>query len=343
MPKEFSSAPGFKATVGSQTFEQVSPSGLRSLMIEDHVDMAGFCTIIVGCSETDPAWGFKIGDPVEVFMRSSDHALFKGEVISIDHSFQLRGTSSLTIRCMDNVHRLGRGRKTRFWNNMMDSDVASEVGAECGLEVEIDPTPNKHPYILQRNESNIAFLKRLASRNNLQVRVELGKLWFKKATFSGEAIKVAMGENLVSMNMAYNSSAQVQKVVVQGWNIHMKMKIVGQCTAAEVTKIGGGEIGAELSNVFGESTAYITDIPVSSQAMANEIAKSEMERLARQFCRGRCVIRGNNFMRAGTSVEFSGFSEGLNGTFYVISTRHIINPQTGYTTDFSFCSNTMGA
>ena len=70
----------------------------------------------------------------------------------------------------------------------------------------------------------------------------------------------------------------VQKVIVQGWSIKDKKEIIGQSAAGEVTKIGGGKIGAEQASVFGESVAYITDVPVSSQEVANKIAKAEMER-----------------------------------------------------------------
>ena len=138
---------------------------LSSVMVEDHVDMASLCTVIVGRSETDPALTFKIGDPVEAYLMMSDEALFKGELISIDHSFQVQGTSTMTLRAIDNVHRLGRGRKTRFWNDMTDADIAKEVGGESGLSVEADPTEETHPYVMQRNESNIAFLKELRSEH----------------------------------------------------------------------------------------------------------------------------------------------------------------------------------
>ena len=48
---------------------------------------------------------------------------------------------------------------------MKDSDVVSEVGAESQLGVEVDATTETHKYILQRNESNLGFLKRLAAPN----------------------------------------------------------------------------------------------------------------------------------------------------------------------------------
>ena len=95
-------------------------------------------------------------------------------------------------------------------------------------------------------------------------------------------------------------------------------------------------MGADQAAVFGESVAYITDVPVSSQEVANKIAKAEMERLARQYANGKCVVRGENTIRAGSVVNFKGFVKGLNGKFYVVSSRHLINPSSGYQTEFKF-------
>jgi len=338
---EHSGAIKYEITIGSTKLEQASADALQMAVVEDHVDMVGMCTVRVGGAEGQPSWNFNIGDEVEV--KLDGQSMFMGEVISMEPGFQIEGTTSMTVRAMDKAHRLGRGRKTRFWEEKKDSDVASEVGAECGLSVDTDPTEDTMPYILQRNESNIAFLKRLAARNNFQMRVEDGKLLFKKASFDGSSKTVEMGEELRSMRMSFNSSDQVQKVVVRGWDVASKQEIVGQCSASEVTSIGDGELGATKCEVFGDSTAYITDVPVSSQAMANQIAKAEMERFARQFCHGSCSVRGDSSVRAGTMVEFKGLPSGQNGKFYVIATRHVISVRTGYTTELTFCSNTMGS
>jgi phage protein D len=247
---------------------------------------------------------------------------------------------------MDKTHRLGRGKQTRFWNDKKDSDVAQEVGGESGLSVDADDTGETLPYILQRNESNIAFLKRLAARNNFQLRVDGDQLLFKRENFQGQAVSIKMGGDdgrLRSMRMSFNSSDQVQKVVVRGWDPSSKQEIVGTATSGDVTAIGGGDVGADSAAVFGESTAYITDVPVNSQAMANQIARAEMERHARQFCRGSCSVAGDPALRAGTMVDFSGLPQGQNGKFYVVASRHIISVRTGYTTEVTFCSNTMGS
>ena len=332
---------GYKVTIGSVSFTHNSSNALLSCVVEDHVDMATICQVTVSTAENQPTNSFKIGDKVSVKLRTEDE-IFSGEVIAVDHAFQGKGTSSMIIKCVDNSHRLGRGRKTKFWNDMKDSDVVQEVGAESKLSVECDDTGEVHKYILQRNESNISFLKRLAARNNFQVRVEPGKLLFKKASTGGTAKELSTNAGLLSLNMSYNSSEMAQQVIVRGWDPATKKEIVGKASASDVANIGGGENGAQLSSVFGEETAYITDVPVKTQEQADMLAKSEMERIARKFCKGKCSFIGDASVRAGTVVNIKDFGQHLNGTFYVVSSRHILTPSSGYKTEISFCSNTLG-
>jgi uncharacterized protein len=343
MSEKVSSATSYEVTVGGTTFKQTENDGLQSLVIEDHIDMVDALTLRVGGAEGQPTWSFTIGDTVEAKLGAGSINLFEGEITSIDPGFQVEGISSMTVRALDKVHRLGRGRKTRFWKDVKDSDVASEVGAECGLPVDVDATEDTLPYILQRNETNVAFLKRLAARNNFILRVEQGKLLFKKASFEGNAEKFTMGENLKSARFSFNTADMVQKVVVRGWDIMTKKEIVGEATTGDITKIGGGELGADVASKFGDSTAYVTDVPVTEQGLATSIAKAEMERLARQFCHGSAIVSGTDKVYAGAMVEFAGLSGNLNGKYFVIATRHVVSNRSGYTTELTFCSNSYGS
>lgn len=337
------SATSYKVSCGSTEFKQDGNDGLQRLVIEDHQDTCDMLTLQVGGTENQPTWGFKIGDTCEAQVGSGSTNLFKGEIVAMEPGFQVEGIASMTVRCLDHAHRLGRGRKTRFWEDKKDSDVAQEVGAECGLSVDADATEETHPYILQRNESNIAFLKRLAARNNFLCTVRDGKLQFKKATFSGGSTKVEMGKSLRSVRFSFNSMDMVQQVVVRGWDIKKKEEVVGQATTGDITAIGGGQKGADVAGAFGSAIAYVTDVPVTSQSMANAIAKAEMERMARQFCHGTGSIQGNDAVRASSMVEFAGLANNLDGKYYVIGSRHVVSNRTGYTTEFTFCSNTFGS
>jgi phage protein D len=337
------SATSYEVKIGSRTLTQPENDGVESVVVEDHVDMVEMLTMRLQGSESTPNFQVEIGQAIEVKMGSGGRQLFKGEVTALEPSWSVDGMVTMTIRGLDNAHRLARGRKTRYFNQKKDSDVASTVGTESKLDVEADPTTETHDYILQRNESNLAFLKRLAARNNFQVTVDEGKLYFKKADFSTTAVKITMGSNLRSLRMNFNSQEQVTKVIVRGWDIRTKKEIVGTATHSDVETVGGGDVGASLSeSKFGEQIAYITDVPIGSQAMANDVAKAEMNRLARQFARGSCVVDGNDLLFAGALVEFDGLQMPHNGKYYVISTRHVITPQSGYTTELTFCGNTLG-
>ena len=323
-------------------FEQTRNDGVQRLEVHEHVDMVTMLILEVGGAENQPNWNFKIGDPIECKLGKGGRVVFTGEITALEPSYQVAGITSMTIRAMDHMHRLGRGRKTRYWRHRLDSQVVSEVGGESDLEVDVDATAHLRGYILQRNESNIAFLKRLAARNNHILRVEDNKLIFKKPTFEGVAKTVTMGDNLQSLRFSYNSMDMVQKVVVRGWNPKTKSEVEGAATASDLIPIGEGELGLELASRFGESVAYVTDIPVQSSMAAHQLAKAELDRLSRQFCRGSAKIKGDDQVRAGSMVDFRGLTEGQNGKYFVIATRHVISTRTGYTTELTFCSNTMG-
>lgn len=344
------SATSYEVTVGGTTFKQPTQDGLESLILEDHVDMVASLTLKVGGSEQQPKWNFEIGQAVEAKLGAGSVLLFKGEVVSMEPSWTVEGLVTQTLRCYDNTHRLGRGRKTRWFEQKKDSDIATTVGQECGLEVEVDPTEETYDYTLQRNESNYTFLKRLAARNNFQLAVDQGKLIFKKATTSSSPTKIRAGANgqpggaVRSLKLSFNTMEQVTEVITRGWDIREKKEIVGRATIGDIETIGSGQAGAQLaSSKFGEHTAYITDVPLTSQSQANILAKAELNRLARQFGRGSCTVDGNDALRAGAVVEFEGLNGPYNGAYYIISSRHIISPSQGYLTEITFCTNTLGS
>jgi len=337
------SAPSFQLTLGGTTHTQPSAQGLEQLTIEDHVDMTEQLTVKLSGAEFAPKWQIKIGDPVEAKVGAGSVLAFKGEVISVDPSWSVEGMLSITVRAYDNTHRLGRGRKTRFFEKKTDSEIAQTVGAESGIEVDADPTEERRDYTLQRNESNLTFLKRLAARNNFQLTVDEGKLIFKKASTASQAAVIEMGKNLRSLRMSFNTMEQVTEVVTRAWDIREKKEIVGRATSGDIEKIGGGDIGAALSNSkFGSHIAYITDVPLTNQSQANELAKAELNRAARQFGRGSCTADGSDALRAGQMVTFAGLNGAYNGSYFIVSSKHVVGASTGYITEFQFCSNTMG-
>lgn len=338
-----SSASGFEVVIGGKKLTQADGEGVEMLVVEDHVDMIDLFTLRMGGAPGNPAWSWKVGDDVKVKVGRCTSEIFVGQCIGVEPGYQVEGISSINVRALDKMHILSRGRKTRYFEDMKDSDVVSQVASEAGLEVgTVEGTQTTYPYILQRNESDIAFLKRLAARNNYLLRMEQGKLAFKKAQFSGSSFTLKMSDNLRALKVSYNSADMVQKVVVRSWDIMTKQAIVGEATTGDIQKIGGGQLGAELAGQFGNATAYITDVPCSSQAEAKQLAVNEINRIARQYLKGSATIQGNEQVKAGTMVKMEGLQSGMNGEVYVIASRHIVSARSGYTTEFQFCGTSAG-
>ncbi len=339
---ESQSAASFTLTLGGSDMTQADNKGVETLIFEDHVDMVAMVTVRLSQIGDEGDLPCAIGDELKLTIGTSGTEVFQGEVVGMEPRFSAKGGTSLTVRALDKVHRLGRGRKTRVFEEMTDADVVSSVGGEAGLSVDTDSTDETLPYILQRNESDIAFLKRLAARNNYILRIADGKLTFKKPQFEGSGYAIAMGDNLQDFRVSYNTTGLVQNVVVRGWDPEAKEEIVGEAAAGDVDQIGSGSLGVDTAGAFGDSTAYVTDVPVSSQSGADAVAKAEMNRIARQFARGTAKIAGNETVRAGTMVTFSGIKAAVNGTCFVIGTRHTVSTATGYTVELTFCSTSEG-
>jgi phage protein D len=333
--------PKFKLVIGSNEYGQAD-GVVHTINVESHVDMVGMliARFSLGEHQGAPVWNF--GDAVECTFGDASSPIFSGEIVAIEPSFSGESLYSIVIRAMEKTHRLGRGRVTRIFEEQKDSDVVSTVAGESGLSVEAEATNETHSYILQRNESNLAFLKRLAARNNYQLRVADNKVVFKKAQYDDGGPTLTMGEDLISLKINYNTSDLVTQVVVRGWDPASKAEVVGTADINDVDAIGDGDMGMASAANFGENIAYITDVPVSSQAVADAIAKAEINRLARQFARGQGKVHGNNEVIAGGMVTFARAPTGSNGSFHVLSCRHVVGPSSGWITEFTFCGTSYG-
>ena len=334
----------YKLKASGKSYQQNKSGGVVSIVVEEHVDMIGM--LMVRFSDTED-WKYQIGDDVSLEVDSKE--VFAGQITALEPSISVETGPVVTLRAMDPLYKLTRGRKTRQFDKMSDADAVKKVLSEAGLSASVDSTSPKHEYILQRNESDMSFVKRLAARNNYMLRMDNKKACFKKAQYSGNGVEVDISEkvnsasSIISVDMKYSAAEQIQELIVHGWDYNKKEKIVGKATSSNVTKIGDGKLGLDVCSTFGKATAYVTDVPVTDQSLAKVMAQSELNRLSRQYLRGTARFRGGvmNILRAGVMLTFSGMPANYNGRFFVISSRTSWSTA-GTFVDVHFCSNCAG-
>lgn len=329
----------FEATVSGLKFSQAEPGGLLSLVIEDHVDMIGVARITISHGQEDWA-SIKLGADVEVKVGASQRKMFVGIVTGMRHT-RKSGQDALVVMAMDPLIKASASRRTKVYEEMSDSDIVQQVIGAAGLQAgKIDSTEGTSPYVLQRNESDFEFMKRLAAKNNYLLLANEGKIDFVKTQFSGQSLEIT-GDMVESLDYTMNAVNVPPNMTTYGWDYVQTDTVEGTASSGDIESIGGGENAISAAAKIWGSTSFVSDVEVSSQGGAKGVAVAELNRLARNFLRGTSRVDGNGEIHAGGKVKFKGYSTGFNPEVYVLSARHLFEVKRGYATEFQFCGNTM--
>ncbi len=282
---------------------------------------------------------FSIGKEIEILVgrEQEPERVTKGEVTSSEVEIDGSGPPLLTVRGYDRGHRLHRGRQSRSFKSMTDSDVVRKIASEVSLSADADSTSTTHDYLLQYNQTNWEFLQERAARVGYELFVDDRKLCFRKPrNGQDQGPTLTLGNELISVRVKVSSAFQVDEVTVQAWDVKAKQPIVGTSASGKMApKTGMSQSGGALANSsFGSAKHYIVNRPVASQSEANDIAKAVYDELDGSFieAEGSCI--GDPKIEPGATVELRGLGERLSGKYYVTSASHEMSAQQSYMTRF---------
>lgn len=337
---------GFEMDVGDQTFGLDSQLVTR-IEVQESLEQLSMCTATISAEEPqendEPA--FEIGQAIRIGLGFGDDIrdVFEGDVVSLEPQFPEAGPVVLELRGYDRMHRLRTGRKTRFFENALDSDAVAEIAQEAGLEADIEPTKPERAYIAQRNVTDMEFVTMLARRNHYRAEVRGDTLIFRKPDQGSSAsLSLAWGESLRSCDMRLNGLQQVGEVVVRGWDAKNKRAIIGHASSGDIAPTGGSDFGmGQTEKQLGKRTETLVDVQVDSQAEADAIARAVLERRARGFAVGSAVSHGHADLRPGVSVSLEGINR-FSGLYFVTATHHILTRDGGFVTRFEFEGSATG-
>lgn len=274
-------------------------------------------------------FGYHDGGPLELMHR--------GIVTGVQTSFPASGLPQITVSGYDLTYCMGKGKKSRNWADKKDSEVASQIAGEYGLNPIVDDTRVVFPKIEQSQESDLQFLERLAEqRNGFEVFAFDNDFYFREpANDEAAIVSLEWGKGLVTFSPELNISEQVSKVEVRGWNVRDKTEIVG--TAQQGDEPGrdpNRRSGAEvLQQVCREKSELKVRVPVFSQQEADRRARSILKRRSELFVTGTGESLGLTEILAGKNIELRGLGSVFSKTYYVEETTHTMNTS-GYKTTF---------
>ncbi len=281
----------------------------------------------------------KLGAEVEISAQAGESEggdkglLIKGEIAALEPSFSAEGNTMILIRGYNKAHRLHRGKQSRTFLKMKDSDIVNKIVGEVGLSATVDATTVTHDYVIQNNQTNMEFLQSRAERLGYMVFATAGKLYFKKGDASlGSGPELALDKDLRSFRPILAATHQADKVVVRGWDPATKQSVSSQ--AQPSLKQGGVDAGGSMAkSAFGTAQTVVVNKAVFTADEASALATGLANDLGGEFIQAEGVCFGSPLVKAAHTVTIKGVGTRFSGKYFVTSVTHILNAQ-GYETNF---------
>ncbi len=287
---------------------------------------------------------FELGDTVEIQMgyKKDLQTVMVGEITGLEPEFFQDETPILVVRGHDFRHRLLRGRQTKSFTQMKDSEIVSQIAKGKGLTPKVEDTKVKLEYVLQHNQTDWEFVQERAARLGYEVAVDNKTLYFRPPD-NGEQklLTLTYGDDLDEFFPRLSTMNQVYQVKVQGWLPKEKKPILGK---AAVGKEGGTMKGStsgakEVQKAFGLSSDTIVNQSVSSKAEADRMALGQFKERLLDYITGEGTCQGYPNLRAGKVIEIAGVGKKFGGLYYLMTVEHSYSESQGYQTFFTVRRN----
>ncbi len=288
----------------------------------------------------------KVGVEIEIATvgqgADDERPLLTGDVVAMECEYDQLGTR-IVLRGYAKSHRLHRGRRTRIFQDMTDSDIVEKVAGEARLDIgDIEATSEVHEHVSQANVSDWEFLTDRAKVVGLDLTVVDGQLTFGKRStsdgapseFGTDARHLRFGSNLETFHGRLSGADQAPDVQVRGWDQDKKQPVTSTASAGTEAAAVDGTDPTELAGYFSAPTFVEVSSPVRSEREAEETAKALAERIGSAFAEAEGTARGSTALRAGAAVRVSGVSGPFNGTYVLTKVRHVLNAR-GYRSHFT--------
>ncbi len=281
---------------------------------------------------------FVPGNEIEIKAgyHSDEETIFKG--IITKHSIQTKKDkpSFLFIDVKDESVRMTIGRKSRYFEEITDSEVMEEIIGEYGLESDIEATDVSHREMVQLHATDWDFLVSRAEVNGQLVLVNDGAVTIKKPDLSTEpVVELAYGHNIIDFEAGMDARDQYAAVTSSSWDS------AGQ----EIIESEAEEPGfEEQGNIAGSELADVIGLDELPQRHTGRVADDELKawsdgRLLRSRLakiQGKVTIQGISALKAGDVIELAGFGDRFNGVAFVSSIAHRLSSDAVWLTEIEF-------
>jgi phage protein D len=279
----------------------------------------------------------KLGAAIAIYAgdQTGPQEIFQGKITGLELVFEENQPPELVVLAEDAFQLARMKRVTKVHDDANIAALARELASDLSLTPVITGLDANIGVQVQINESNLAFLRRLAARYDADLQVVGTELHVSPlADVRRGEIELAVSGQLRSVRMLADLAHQVTEATSSGWDIARGERVTGAATGTNLGP-GQGRTGAEiLQDTLGERTEHVPNLAATTSDEAQAIADAVFDARARRFLTVRGEAQGNPALRVGTHVTITGAGPRFSNVFYVTEAIHRFNLESGYGTEF---------
>lgn len=217
-----------------------------------------------------------------------------------------------------NIKKALRQENTKAYENMTLKQIAEEIAKKHGFELVGEIKDIKVKRITQKQERDLAFLKRIAEDYGYVFKITDGKLVFYEVEKleSADTVFVIDRKDMLSFSFRDKTHELYRACEVSYHDPKRKMLITHTVKADGIVKGDILKINERCEN--------------KEQAIAK--AKAALRAKNGLQTEGSITVIGNPRLVAGLNIEITGLYT-LNGKYHIRSSKHTISRTAGYKTE----------
>jgi phage protein D len=271
--------------------------------------------------------------------------MVRGQITALRPSFPAGGASTLAVSGLNVLHKLRTSQVSYTYVDQTDEQIAKTIGQRLGIDVVADSSSKQYKYLIQDNQYDIIFLMERARRIGYDLFVDEqgkeGKPQPPKLHFGSSVhvnrptYKLTYGRTLIDFKPDLTTANQVSEVRVRAWDSVHKKAIEGKADRSQLSikTVGASGGQAAIEQSFKHRKDVIVTEHVESQAEADQLALSTLQKNATQMLKASGSTVGLPDLRAGSALSIDGLGTRFSGRYFVTASTHTIGDG-GYTTQF---------
>lgn len=272
-----------------------------------------------------------LGAEVEILIgESSPISLFKGDITAIEESYGAGGPPQISFLLQDKLHKLVRSRHQRGFEAQTPDDLVQSAASAAGLQADANISSLSADWY-QLNESDLAFLQRIAGQFDIAVRQDGNRLRAKPEEADPNPIVLSIQDSVNRARIIADLNQQASQTQVTGYNLASASSV--DYTAGGLSPAPPGTTAAASLGQLSWPGEEVMPQPFArSSAEAEAYAKAHLHRQGKRFLRAELSCIGDANLKVGREVDLRDVTDRMQGIYQIVHCTHRFDTLSGFET-----------